>query len=192
MPLLFLLLPPVVVFLAIGCGSFVVCTLAPPLRRYALGVSLWFLVWAVLSPGMLLLNTVGLGILAQGHARVIVPINDFAWHHAKLIAVANAVLLAVIATGVATVHGWMIRRVTFSLFKVYVTAVAGGVGLLTSFLVALMLLVDSIGSAISSLVFFVMLGVMLLLAWFCWRRAEEFRGARPKRWQVVSVKEYGG
>jgi len=192
MPLLFLLLPPVVVFLAIGCGSFVVCALVPQLRRYALGVSLWFLVWALLSPGVLLLNTVGLGILAQGHARVIVPLNDLAWHHVKLIALANIVFVAAIATGAAVAHGWMIRRVTFSLFKVYLTAVAGGVGLLVSFLVVLMLLVDSIGGAISSLAFFVMLGVMLVLAWFCWRRAEEFRTGRPERWQPVSVEEYGG
>jgi hypothetical protein len=190
MPLLFLLLPPVVGFLAIGCGSFVVCALVPRLRRYALGVSLWFLVWALLSPGMLLLNTVGLGILAQGHAHVIVPLNEFAWHHVKLIAVANALVVAVIATGFALLHGWMIRRVTFALFKVYLTAVSGGVGLLFSSLAALLLLVDSVGSAISSLVFFVMLGVMLMLAAFCWRRAEEFREARPERWQPVAAEEY--
>jgi len=190
MPLLFLLLPPVVVFLAIGCGSFVVCALVPRLRRYALGVSLWFLVWAILSPGMLILNTVGLGILAQGHAHVIVPLNEFAWHHVKLIAVINALVAAAVATSVAVMHGWLIRRLTFALFKVYLTAVSGGVGVLSSLLVALILLADSVGSASSSLAFFAMLGVMLMLAAFCWRRAGEFRATRPERWQPVAAEEY--
>ena len=190
MPLLFLLLPPVVGFLAIGCSSFVVCALVPRLRRYALGVSLWFLVWALLSPGMLLLNTVGLGILAQGHARVIVPLNDFAWHHVKLIAVANALLVAVIATGVALLHGWMIRRVTFALFRVYLAAVSGGVGLLFSLLALLVLLADTADGGLSVIGFFVLLGVMMGLAVFCYRRAADFRAARPESLQPVTAEEY--
>jgi hypothetical protein len=190
MSLLFLLLPPVVAFLMAGCGSFIVCALVPRLRRYALGVSLWFLVWALLSPGMLLVNTVGLGILAQGHARVIVPLNDFAWQHVKLLAVANALFVAVIATGVALLHGWILRRMTFALFQVYMTAVSAGVGLLFSLLTLLVLLAENAGGGLSSLGFFVLLVVMAGLTVFCWRRAADFRAARPERLQPVTAEEY--
>jgi hypothetical protein len=35
----------VFLFLALGSAAFLVCTLIPPIRKYALSTALWFAVW---------------------------------------------------------------------------------------------------------------------------------------------------
>src|SRR5580658_6490763 len=53
-------------FLALGSVAFLVCTLIPPGRKYALSTALWFAVWGPCC--VLLLVLVILGIVAGGFA----------------------------------------------------------------------------------------------------------------------------
>ena len=192
MLLFFVLLPPVVIFLTVGCVVFMIFSAIPALRRFALGSALWLAAWGVMSPGIILINALGLGVLAQIHVHARLPLNQPVLHHLKIIAVANATIFSGIATLMTLCHGFLIRRITLALFRLYVTAVALGVGLLGCLLA--LLAIDALrpNPSLPSFVGTVLLAgtVACLVASVCYRHPADFRSTRPTKLQPVSEPEY--
>jgi len=192
MLLFFVLLPPVILFLTIGCVVFMLFSAIPALRRLALGSALWLAAWGLMSPGIILINALGLGMLAQIHVHESVPINQPALHHLKTVAVANAAVFSGIATLITLCHGFLIRRTTLALFRLYLTAVALGVGFLGCLLA--MLGVDALrpNPNLASLAGSVLLAgtVACLVASVCYQHPADFRSTRPTKLQPVSKSEY--
>ena len=190
--LFFALLPPVISFLTIGCVVFMAFSAIPALRRFALGSALWLAIWGVMSPGIILVNALGLGILSQIHAHENLPVNQPVLHHLKTVAVANAVVFSGIATLITLCHGFLIRRIMLALFRLYVTAVALGVGFLGCLLA--LLAVDALrpNPSLASFMGSVLLAgtVACLVASVCYRHPADFRSTRPTKLQPVSESEY--
>jgi hypothetical protein len=186
----FLLLPPIAAIMALGCLGFFLCAAIPTLRPAALAVPLWFAVWGLLSPTVLIFNAFALGILTQSHANEIVPLNPFALHHLKSLVLVNAVLISGVATAVTLIHGWVLRRITLALFRLYLTTIAAGISLLCSLLILLVLDVYGAGRILMAISFLLTLLVTSSCTLLCYRRPAGFRSSRPTKFQPVSLEEY--
>jgi hypothetical protein len=186
----FLLLPPIVAFLMFGCVAFMVCAAVPRLRRFALGAALWLAAWGVMSPGAVLLNAFALGVLAESHAREAVPLNRMVLDHLKTVAIANGIVISIAATLLTLGHGFIVRRITLALFRLYVTAVAAGVCFLACLLT--LLAVDLYHPSLPAFTGSLLLAGVgaFLIASLCYRLPGEFRAFRPGKLQPVSEMEY--
>jgi hypothetical protein len=192
MPLFFVLLPPIVIFFTIGCVVFMLFSAIPAMRRFALGSALWLAAWGVMSPGIILVNALGLGVLSQIHAHENLPVNQPLLHHLKTVAVANAAVFSGVATLITLCHGFLMRRITLALFRFYLSAMALGVGFLGCLLA--LLAVDALrpNPSLASFVGSALLAgtVACMVTSVCYRHPTDFRSTRPTRLQPVSESEY--
>jgi len=180
---------------ALGCAAFVICSFAPPLRRFALSSSLWFVAcfpfFLAVAAGILAIVFGADRLTSLLHRSG--TLKDIGSHMPDWIGILIAATIAIItfggATAVTLLHGALIRRLTFALFRLYVTCVSFGVGVLTMFF---LLSAVGVGRSWASLfINFVDIIPATLLAWFAYRKANQFRGSYPHRFPVVSREEFG-
>jgi hypothetical protein len=121
----------VLFFLVLGSAAFSVCVLIPPGRKYALSTALWFAVWGPCS--VLLLFLAILGVVAGGFA---LQATQMHWEDASKFfsaigwgaSIVGVIVTSLIATVAAWLHQALIHRMTFLLFRLYVTFVVAGIG----------------------------------------------------------------
>ncbi len=114
-------------FLVLGSAAFSVCILIPPRRKYALSTALWFAVWGPCSALLLLLAI--LGVVAGGFA---LQATQMHWEDASRFfsaigwgaSIVGVIVTSLIATVAAWLHQALIHRMTFLLFRLYVSFVA--------------------------------------------------------------------
>jgi hypothetical protein len=178
-----------------GCAAFLICALLPPLRRFALGTSLWFvacfpcLLTVVASVVAISLGITGLKTLF--HRSQIVGMNpDIPPWAGLLIAVITATITFGGATVITLLHGVLIRRFTLALFRLYLAGVSFCVGVLTVFFISLAF---GLGNKLSLFVGTNFLGIIpaAFLAHACYQRARQFRGDYPQQFPVISREEFG-
>jgi hypothetical protein len=189
----FLALP----FFFAGIIAFITCVAIHPLRRYALSSALWFV---SLVPGLLVgLILAGLWNAVIGH----VSVSHSLWQEplahlpkansgSMLFNIAIATPAFAIATFVALLHQTVIHRVTLMLFRLYVTGVGFGIGLLSTLLLI-------VGSALARIrvphpgPLFLILAILLATAtaYLCFRNAPSLRGTIPRRFPIVTEEEFG-
>ncbi len=109
---------------------FVASIAIPTCRMYSLSTALWFAACGPFLTGVAILA--GLAIVANSavmngdHFSVAVSgLQKILWRGS---AVAGLIGVAIAATAIAWVHQFVIHRMTFALFRVYVTAVCTGIG----------------------------------------------------------------
>jgi hypothetical protein len=188
LPLIFLML------LACGCVAFFICSALPFLRRFALPFSLWMV---ACFPCLLAAMAILFGIAfsadqLQQHFQVnhLEAMLYLASHRGLVLA-----WFALISLGGATVitlaHGLVIRRLTLALFRLYITAVAAGVGLSSIALLWIglaarlhtwwaLLIVVSAG-----------VGLSIFSVFTSFRHPSQFRGTYPERFPLVTKEEFG-
>jgi hypothetical protein len=182
-------------FLALGCAAFLICTAIPSLRRFALSTSLWF---AACIPCLLGCATgiivFGLGVhelnrLFQRNQQIGISFNQASWFW-WLIAIALTAIMLAGASAITLLHGLITRRMTLALFRIYVASVSFGVGMLTTFFTSM---VFGAGSHLSWFIAANLSGAIpaMVLAYFCYRNAKQFRGDYPKQLPIIDVDEFG-
>lgn len=188
--LLLVLAVPVCLGLAAGCCAFWICCF-PGLRRFALGSALWCAAVGPLCAAAILVNLAVIATLPQ-----ITPASMAAWdthlfEHFGILGWTNSVLISFGALLVSMAHGFVVRRATFALFRIYLTFVATGVAVL--FLAFLVLYVSNASYPLPWLIASLSVSflVELFAVRFCYRRASEFRGSYPERWNWLTRAEYG-
>jgi hypothetical protein len=129
LPLLFLAI--VFLFLTLGAIVFILCTLIPPLRRYALSAALWCAFWGPCTAAWLILA----GLLAIASRYVMQTAATRHLHlptwpsgTAPTYAVLAILLTLAAATIAAILHQLLARQMTFALFRIYATLVSAGIG----------------------------------------------------------------
>jgi hypothetical protein len=186
-------------FVALGCISFLFCATIPLARGFALATSLWFAAWGIIFTAALtalLLLFVGVDYIKRSTSLTQMSgIHGLAAgisQHGLLLIITISMLAAALAFGLAVLHGVVIRRMTFFLFRIYLAAVAFGVGLLaatpaTFWLYGRLHLSTPALFALTLPTIPILAG---LLAWFCSAHAQDFRGKRPGALNPVSPEEY--
>ena len=183
-------------FLAIGCVTFLICSVIPPLRRFTLSASLW----CVACIPCLMASLIMCGLSSIGLHKILALLqwnngSDITFHQTSWSGwlFFFIVLIAVIAgaTIITLLHGIIIRRLTLALFRIYVGAVSFGVGvsiyLLLSLTFAMRLLEPAryLPAALLGFLFAVS------LAYVCFKNASLFRGPHPTRLPIVTLEEFG-
>lgn len=181
-------------FFLIGAIVFVICLLLPPTRRYALSAALWCACWGPAAVGWMLLA--GMALVTESF--VTQSGNVQSLHLPKLpvelgwiYLVAAALVTAIFATAVAWLHQVLVRRTTFALFRLYVTAVSAGIGSVSGLLLSWWV----ISTEIPYRWLWSLLGMLLLIAGFgivAYRGARQLRGEAPTKFTWISPEEYTG
>jgi hypothetical protein len=185
-------------FLMLGCTAFLICAAVPPIQRFALGVSLWCVAWI---PGMMAILTVVIffSVGADALRRWVHwdPGASLAFNHHGLswagwLGFSAAILVVALgASVISLIHGIVMRRLTLSLFRLYLAGVSFCVGMLSFGFLAFAFaekvgLVDHAFAAWSSCLLFA-----TALSYLCFRNAERFRGSYPKTLPIVTHEEFG-
>jgi hypothetical protein len=125
----FLLAGIVFIFLLLGSIVFLACLLIPRTRQYALSAALWCAMWGPCSVALMVVAWVGLittafmskvGGVQSLHAPKL--ISSFGWAYLTI----GVLMTTIAATGAALIHQVLMKRLTFALFRLYATAVSGG------------------------------------------------------------------
>jgi hypothetical protein len=187
-------------FLALGCVTFLLCAAIPPLRKFALGSSLWCVacvpcLWIM----FILIVLLNLGADAL-HKTLSWDLNTATHFHQRgmawLIGIAVLTIVIAGATSITAIHGIIVRRFTLALFRLYVAGVSFGIGILTVFFISI-IISGRLSSAMTDLSLPLLwmnafsLIVAPTLAYFCYRNAAQFRGKYPDRFPVVTQEEFG-
>lgn len=181
---------------AIGCAAFLICASVPPFRRFALSSSLWFAAcfpcFLVVFAGIVAINF-GIDRLTPLFHRTEPGIELGSYVSGRsgiLIAITTTIITFGGATAITLLHGVVIRRMTYVLFRLYVTCVSFGAGILTMFF---LLMAFGLGTSLPLFAAINLLGSILsaLLAWFCYLNANQFRGKYPEQFPVVTREEFG-
>lgn len=96
---------------------------------------------------------------------------------------------------IATIfHQFIIHRITFALFRLYVALVTFGVGLLAIPFVSIVLMMAfrycQTSSVVSIFTGIILVGGALAAAQFSYRHASQFRGGYPNHSAIVSREEF--
>jgi hypothetical protein len=192
LPLLFAMV--VFFFLLVGAVMFLACVLVPTARQYALSVALWF---AALGPcAVALMMLAGLAIVADAF---ITKTSDMQSFHTPTwpatLGWGYAVVGVLVSGGVATVVAWLhqaiTRRLTFLLFRLYVTAVIAGIGSVFGWALSWWLL----STEIPHVWIWSLLGMLILVVGFgaaAYKGARGLRGDAPTKFPWVSPEEFAG
>ncbi len=190
--ILFIVFP----FLALGCVCFLVCTVIAPLRRFALSSSLWWVacvpfLFAILAA--IILFSLGIDAfhrLLKPDFGASLSVHQTSWQ-GWLLAATGLLAMGAGASLVTFIHGIIIRRLTLALFRLYVTGVSFGVGVLTcsfvlfAFAKHLLSLPTFLPATVASLL------AASALAYQCFKSASGFRGQYPQRFPIVTPEEFG-
>jgi hypothetical protein len=181
-------------FLLLGAVVFVVCALAPPLRRYALSAALWCAVWGPFT--VTWMAVAGLGLVAVAFINTsgdFHPLHSprlvegFGWTYL----VVGVLATAAVATGTAWLHQKIVRRFTFALFRLYATAVSAGIGCVFGLVLGWWIWMDVPRYGL----FLWCLGMPILVAGFgfaAYRNARRLRGEAPTGFTWITAAEYMG
>ncbi len=193
LPLLFGVI--LLLFMLVGALAFLVSVIVPPIRRYALSIALWCAVWGPCSIAVIMVA--GLGLLAEPfiankvgvrsiHATRLPP--ALGWGYVTV----GALCTAAVATLVACMHQWIVRRFTFALFRLYATAIVGCIG--GVFGCCLTWWVLSRESPNHFWAWF-LTGMIFLMSSFgtiAYRGARRLRGEPPRQFTWISDEEFTG
>jgi hypothetical protein len=188
----------VVPFLMAGCSAFIVCAAIPPLQRFALGASLWFVACVPCIVGLLLVMALcdigahAVGELFRWDPGMLTRFSGRGLSWPGWLGLTAAALAVGAGASIITVaHGIVIRRMTLSLFKLYVAFVSFGVGVLSSGFLAIAI-GDKIDMSEHVLpTWTVCLLLAVALSRICYRNARLFRGTYPKTFPIVTREEFG-
>ena len=193
--LLLLFAAIVFLFLALGSIVFVACVLLPPTRKYALSAALWCAMWGPCS--VALMTLAGLGLVA---AAFITTNGDVQSIHApRLLAAFGWGYLTVgvlttiaLATGAAWIHQKIVRRFTFALFRLYATAVSGGIGSVFGWCLGWWMTWMQVAHY---RLFWWCTGMLVLVVAFAaaaYKGARQLRGKAPTSFTWISPEEFAG
>jgi hypothetical protein len=183
------MLPPLLGFLAVACIAFFVCVAVPPLRRFALGTAFWLAAVAVLLPAAFFVNVAAVGLLTEKHLHAHIPLNAYAVKHVESIALINAIGILLVASIACVAHGFIVRRVTLALFRLYVAIVTVAVAVTLAWVSYLIVSVVTGSNMLGALVAIASL-TLAATSIVTWRDARQFRAARPQWLQPISVERY--
>jgi len=176
-------------FLLSGCAAFLICAFIPQIRRFALSASLW----CVACGPCLAAAFIGV-VLAEKATDTIHGgmLHSLFSVEGKLTLACMAAVAMAGATAITLAHGWVIRRITLRLFRLYLTGVTIGIGVLIAFATGIALLIDF--TRLQSFTAFVYTVLLLViprsLASFAYRNAAGFRGKRPEFLIPISADEF--
>jgi hypothetical protein len=183
----------VLFFLVVGVAVFGMFVTIPRARPFALSAALWCACWGPCIVALEMLA--GLTLAAEGLAvhhwgRENVPLPGMpVWSTYALLGLVGTVLVATVA---AWLHQMMIGRMTFALFRVYVTGVMTGMGSVAGWVWSIWL---ATLEGVPGRFFGALAGMALLTVGFgvlgC-RYARGLRGQRPEALQWISVEEFEG
>jgi hypothetical protein len=163
-------------FLASGCIVFIVCASILRWRRFALPASLWCV---ALGPSFLI-SMLLIGLIYQ-------RLGGFSHSGVSRYVLITAGVLAVLTSSIATfVHSQIVTFFSNRLFRVYVTGVSFGVGILFA---SLLVIAEGILSitmpvpVVTNTIFILLTG--LTFAGFVFRRPSEFRAAKRSTSQLT-------
>lgn len=190
LPLLFLMI--VFLFMLVGAVAFLVCIALPLTRRFALSTALWCAMWGPCS--VALMTLAGLALVADAfiskgsnphllqHPNLL---STFGWIYLAI----GALVTAVVASIVASVHQFIIHRFTFPLFRLYATAVVSGIGSVFGWCLCWWMLSRNI----SHVWVWSLLSMFLLVAGFgiaTYKGAHNLRGTAPKKFTWITQEEF--
>jgi hypothetical protein len=188
--MVFLLLIPAALGLGIGCGAFIFVDPHSVATSYALGSGLWLAVFGISISVIFWLEVVALGVLSSSNVPGLARADELYLHHSGLVLASAVVASALVATAAMLLHRIVTRRVTFALFRLYASAVACGVGMLSSFLITWIVAANTQFFP-SWITFATTLPILPpLLTFIAYRHPNDFRGARPAQLNPVSLQEY--
>lgn len=178
-------------FLLLGAMVFVASIAIPTCRMYSLSTALWFAACGPFLTGVAILA--GLAIVANSavmngdHFSVAVSgLQKILWRGS---AVAGLIGVAIAATAIAWVHQFVIHRMTFALFRVYVTAVCTGIGsVLGLFLFLLLNYFHNVYAFLSVLIGSLSLCIVFGNAGY--RYASALRGDYPEKYAWITEDEF--
>jgi hypothetical protein len=181
-------------FLVVGAVVFLLCTLIPPARRYALSAALWCAVWGPCSVALLLFA--GAALIAQAFITQHGDAQSF--HAPRLLSVfgwgyliAGTLLTAAVATAVAWLHQFIVRRFTFALFRLYATIVTAGIGSVFGWCFTWWMLVQTVSFTwLWSLL--VMLFLIASFGFAAFKGAKSLRGKAPTDFAWITPEEFTG
>jgi hypothetical protein len=182
-------------FLALGSAAFLVCTLIPPCRKYALSTALWF---AVCGPCCVLLLILAiLGLVAGGLA---LRATQMRWEDASrffsavgwVSTIGGGIVVCVVASIAAWLHQALIHRFTFALFRLYATLVTAGIGCVISLFIITVVMVRGVLTHVGWVEW---LSIPILIFAFgltAYWGARTLRGNAPKRLTWITPEEFAG
>jgi hypothetical protein len=183
------------IFLALGSLVFVACVSAPPTRKYALSAALWCAVWGPCSVGLMTLA--GLGLVATAFIAKDGDVQSF--HAPKLLAafgwdylIVGVLITMAVATGVAWIHQKVVRRSTFTLFRLYAAAVSGGIGSVFGWCLGWWLMWKEVAHYGLVLWCVGMLVLVVAFATAAYKGARQLRGKAPTSFTWISPEEFAG
>ena len=192
LPLLFAAI--VYSFMLVGAVVFLVCVAIPPIRRFALSAALWCVTWGPCC--VALLSLAGLALVADAFTTNNGDSQSF--HSPRLLSafgwgylVLGSLSTAVLASGAAWLHQFIVRRFPFTLFRVYVTLIVAGIGSvfgwsLDWFMLSLQIPHVWVLSLLSMLVLVAAFGAA------AYRGARSLRGGAPTNFAWVPQEEFTG
>jgi hypothetical protein len=193
LPLLFAAI--VFAFSLLGSLVFVLCTVLPQTRRFALSAALWCALWGPCSVGLMVLA--GLGIVTAAFVGRVGHLQSF--HQSKLVEafgwgylVVGVIVTFVVATGGAWLHQVLVRRITFVLFRLYATVVCGVMGSVFGLCLGWWFLVKPLTGHV--LPFWICVMVILILGFgsAAYNGASGLRGEAPSNFTWITPEEFTG
>jgi len=183
-------------FLVIGAAVFVLCSLARPLRRYALSSALWCAVWGPCTVAWLMLG--GLVLVANRLAMAAAETRRF--HLPSLppkgswiaYLAAYVICTALTATIVASAHQFIVHRMTLPLFRIYASLVSAGVGSVWGWCLWLWIMNNTDLPYRFLLCSLAMLALCSGFGYAGFRGAKQLRGEAPETFALVSREEFQG
>ena len=193
-----LLLAPLLIeflFLQAGAVFFLLCLFSPISRSRALSIALWFPVFGLCVMANLLF--VGLMVIARSAALEQPHLSRLAhipvWSQMGSLAFLLLLLLgAAIATTVAAAHQWLIRRLTFPLFRLYATAVCAGIGSVFGWTLSVWRPWDALTTANLPMSLFCLIALVFGFGIAAWRWAGVLRSSAPASFTWLSSREFDG
>ena len=182
-------------FLALGSVAFLVCTLIPPGRKYALSTALWFAVWGPCC--VLLLVLVVLGVLAGG---VALRATHMRWEDTPRLfsalgwgaIIVGGILTCVVAGIAAWLHQALIHRFTFALFRLYAMLVTAGIGSVFGWLSLWLAMAWNPFPHAAWLAAFIFPILMVVFGAAAYRHARVLRGKPPTGLTWITPEEFAG
>jgi len=182
-------------FLTLGCIAFLACSAIPPLRRYALGASLWCaacipcLIATFITYGLAILGLTKLRPLLRWNGSHMVGFFKPSWI-GWLFFTIMLIAVAIASAAIAAIHGIIIRRMTFALFRIYLAAVSFGVGVLSCLIISFVFAMDLLEPTRYIPIALLTLLSAAGLSYFCSSNAVHFRGTHPKYFPIVTPAEF--
>jgi len=182
-------------FLVLGSLAFLACAFVPPTRKYALSAALWCAVWGPCSVGLMTLAGLGLvatafftrsGDVLSVHAPRLLA--AFGWSYL----IVGVLITIAVATAGAWIHQKVVRRFTFVLFRLYATAVSGGIGSVFGWCLGWWMMWKDFTHYGLFLWCIGMLVLVVAFASAAYKSARQLRGKAPTSFTWISPNEFDG